>query len=156
MVVFERSTWINAPLPEVWDFHETPDSLKVITPDWMNLRIEGITGPTGDTTTAILEVGTVVRMSMRPFTVGPALSWRSRIVARQVDDQSAMFRDEMLDGPFPEWTHTHRFYAEDRGTRLIDRIEFQLPYLGRVSSLGRIGLAPLFVYRHRQTRAILE
>lgn len=156
MVVFERSIWIHAPLDEVWAFHGTPDSLTDVTPDWMNLRIEEVTGPTGDETTHILEAGTVVRMSIRPFNVGPKQSWVSRIVDCRSDNRTAMFRDTMIDGPFPEWTHTHRFYAEDGGTRVIDRIEYRLPFLGRLSRLGRLGLAPLFAYRHRQIREIFE
>jgi ligand-binding SRPBCC domain-containing protein len=64
----------------------------------------------------------------------------------------------MAEGPFRRWHHTHRFQAVDGGTRLTDRVEYQLP-LGRAAGLSWIawpGFAAVFASRHRRTRRHLE
>jgi ligand-binding SRPBCC domain-containing protein len=64
----------------------------------------------------------------------------------------------MTDGPFSRWHHTHRFYAEDGGTRIIDRVEYSLP-LGPVRGLSvaaRPVLDLMFAARHRRTKTELE
>jgi ligand-binding SRPBCC domain-containing protein len=69
-----------------------------------------------------------------------------------------MFRDEMRDGPFRRWIHTHSFFADGDETLIVDRVEYELPFgpLGRaVAPLARIGFEPMFRYRHRRTRELL-
>lgn len=128
-----------------------------LTPDWLGLRIEWVRGPDGDPDPAVLEAGSEVRVSVRPFGVGPRQSWTSRITARERTGGEAVFRDVMLDGPFAAWTHTHRFRAAGGGTIVTDDVEYALPWpLGPVSRVAVVGLAPMFAYRHRRTRALLE
>jgi ligand-binding SRPBCC domain-containing protein len=103
-----------------------------------------------------LEEGSEVSLSTRPFGIGPRQSWTSRIVDRERDDRSAMFRDAMVDGPFRRWTHTHRFYAEEGGTRVVDRVEYELPVLGGFSGVAWPFFEPLFASRHQRTRRLLE
>lgn len=158
MAIYERTVWIQAPLDDVWAFHSGVDGLVELTPDWMHLRIDSAIGPDGESDPAVLEEGAKVRVSTRPLGVGPRQSWTSRIVERNRKHESAVFRDRMEAGPFREWLHTHRFYAEDDGTRIVDRVEYELP-LGpfhRISGLARPFFEPMFAYRHRRTKALLE
>lgn len=159
MPTYERSVRVDAPFEEVWEFHSTEDGLVALTPGWMNIRIDDVRGPDGEQDPDVLKAGAVVDSSVRPFGVGPRQSWISNIVARERKSGSAYFRDEMSDGPFSEWTHTHMFYADGDATIVRDKVEYELPFgsVGRaVGPLAVVGMEPMFRYRHRKTRELLE
>jgi len=159
MTTYRRETRVEAPIDDVWAFHSTTDGLESLTPGFMNLEIERVTGPDGEDAPDILEAGSRLELSVRPFGIGPRQRMVSVIVDRERTDGAAMFRDIMESGPFPEWEHTHRFFADGDATILSDRVEYRLPggSLGRaVSPLGRLGLEPMFRGRHRTTRELLE
>ncbi|WP_424003567.1 SRPBCC family protein [Haloarcula salina] len=160
MDTYERQVRVAAPLSAVWDFHATGDGLVALTPDWMNIRIEEQRGPDGESDPEELTAGSVVVSSIQPFGVGPRQRWVSDIVERREEDGEAMFRDEMREGPFPHWVHTHTFRADgDDATIVHDRVEYELPGgpLGRaVGPLGLLGFEPMFRYRHRKTKELLE
>jgi ligand-binding SRPBCC domain-containing protein len=159
MATYRRQTSIDAPFERVWDFHSSIDGLEALTPGFVNLEIERVIGPDGEPDPEILEAGSRISMSVRPFGVGPRRRFVSVIVDRSREDGAGAFRDVMEGGPFAEWEHTHRFFADGDRTRLVDRIEYRLPGgpLGEaVSPLGRIGLAPMFRKRHRRTKRLLE
>lgn len=158
MAVYERTVWVGAPLDEVWAFHSGVEGLVELTPDWLHLQVESVTGPAGESDPGVLEEGAMVQLSTRPFGLGPRQSWTSRIVERTRQPDSAVFRDSMEAGPFREWRHTHRFYAEDGGTRIVDRIEYEVPFgpFRRLSGLAWPFFEPMFAYRHRRTKAVLE
>lgn len=157
MTSYRRQTRVRAPLSEVWRFHSTVDGLVALTPGWMNLRVETVLGPDGEPDPEALGAGTEVRLSMRPLGVGPRQRWTSRILERERRDGEARFRDEMVEGPFPHWIHTHRFVADGDATLVTDLVEYELPLVPRpLSALGWPLFEPLFAYRHRRTRQLLE
>ncbi|WP_089817189.1 SRPBCC family protein [Halomicrobium zhouii] len=158
MPVYERSTHVDAPLEDVWEFHSSGDGLEALTPDWLHLRIEEATGPDGQPDPDVLEKGATIVSSVRPFGVGPRQRWTSVIVDRRERDGHALFRDEMVDGPFASWEHTHRFSAEGEGTLVHDRVEYELlggPVGRVVDPFAVVGFEPMFRYRHRRTRELL-
>ena len=159
MATYSRLTRVAAPLDEVWDFHSRISGLEALTPDWMNLRVESVTGPDGDPNPEVLEAGAEIAMSMRPLGVAPRQSWTSAIIDREFDGDTATFRDEMRGGPFQTWIHTHRFVADGEETVIDDEVEYELPggSVGRaVSPLAVVGFEPMFPARHRTTKALLE
>lgn len=159
MATYTRSVRVDAPLEGVWDFHSRIEGLETLTPDWMHMVVEDVRGPDGDPDPGVLETGSVAVTSVRPFDVGPRQGWTSEIVERERDERSARFVDEMTDGPFAEWEHTHLFYAAGEGTIVCDRVEYAFPGggVGRaVSPLAWVGFEPMFLYRHRKTRDVLE
>lgn len=157
MPTYQREVRVDAPLEEVWEFYSRIEGLEALIPDWMNLRVESVRGPDGRSDPDVLEAGTEVRLSVRPFGVGPRQEWTSRIVRREKGDATAVFEDEMLEGPFPKWHHAHSFFATDGGTRVRDRVEYELPVVGGLfGPLGWLGFEPMFRERHRRTREILE
>jgi ligand-binding SRPBCC domain-containing protein len=159
MATYRRRTRIEAPLEAVWTFHATADGLEALTPDFLHLEIDRVTGPDGATDPDVLEAGSTVDASIRPFGIGPRQTWTSRIVERNEGDGSATFRDEMVQGPFPHWVHTHSFFADGETTVVDDRVAYELPggALGRaLGPIGRVGLEPMFRHRHRRTKEILE
>lgn len=156
MATFERRSRIRAPLEAVWAFHSGVGGLTAVTPGWMNLRVESVRGPGGEADPAVLEAGAEVSLSMRPFGVGRRQRWTSRIVERERRDRAAWFVDEMVEGPFPHWRHTHRFRAAGDATELLDRIEYRLPLVpGLLSALAWPGFEALFAFRHRRTRRLI-
>lgn len=160
MPTYQREVRVRAPLEEVWSFHSRVGGLEALTPDWVNLRVEEIRGPDGSErdADAVLSAGTAIRLSVRPFGVGPRRRWTSRIVRREEDDGAAVFEDVMEDGPFPEWRHSHQFYAVSDGETLVrDRVTYRLPVVGGLlGPLGWLGFEPAFRDRHRRTKRILE
>lgn len=159
MATYSRLTRVAAPLSAVWDFHSRVSGLESLTPDWMNLRVESVTGPDGDPDPEVLETGSEIRLSMRPFGVGPRQRWTSVIVDREEGDERAVFRDEMRGGPFAQWEHTHRFLADGDETIIEDEVEYELPggAVGRsVSPMAIVGFEPMFRARHRKTKELLE
>lgn len=159
MPIYERETRVAAPLAEVWSFYSRISGLEAVTPGWMGLQVESVTGPDGESDPDVLTEGSRVRLSVRPFGVGPRRPWTSVIVEREERDGAASFTDEMVEGPFPRWAHTHRFFADGRATVVRDRVEYRLPggSVGDlVGPLARAGLDPMFRYRHRKTKELLE
>ena len=159
MATYRRETRVDAPFEDVWAFHSTTDGLEALTPGFANLVVESVTGPDGAPDPGELEAGSRIDLSVRPFGVGPRRRMVSVITARERDAGAGMFRDVMESGPFAEWEHTHRFFADGDGTRLVDHVRYELPggAIGRaVSPLGRIGFEPMFRARHRTTRELLE
>lgn len=156
MATFERDLRVSAPLADVWAFHSTLDGLRSLTPDWLHLRVEEIDRPDDGPDTHVLTEGTRLRASVQPFGVGPRHRWVSRIVEREEGDTTAYFVDEMEDGPFPEWEHTHLFYGDGDETVIRDRVRYRAPAGGVGDGLAALFLAPMFRYRHRRTRAILD
>jgi len=159
MSVYERSVRVDAGLERVWEFHSNGDGLEALTPDWMNLVIEESRGPDGGADPEVLEQGSVIVSSVRPFGVGPRQTWTSEIVAREEGEDHAMFRDVMTEGPFAHWEHTHRFIAEGESTLIHDRVEYQFPGgpLGKaIGPFAWVGFEPMFRHRHKTTKRLLE
>lgn len=159
MPVFEYESKIRAPFQEVWAFSRRVSGLQAITPDWLRLRVESVDNPESETTGDELAAGSRVHLSVKPFRVWPRQSWTSVILECKEGAGTATLKDEMVDGPFPRWIHTHRFLAECDATTVRDRVEYRLPGgpIGEaISPFGRLGLDPIFRYRHWKTRQLLE
>ncbi|WP_049899611.1 SRPBCC family protein [Natrinema sp. J7-1] len=159
MQTYDRETTVDAPLEEVWAFNSRIAGLEAVTPDWMHLRVERVIGPDGDPDPTVLESGSEGALSMRPFGVGPRQHWTSVITAREREDGSAYFRDEMVHGPFDHWEHTHSFFADGDRTRLRDHVAYELPVGGlgdAIAPLSWLGFEAMFRARHRLAKARLE
>jgi Uncharacterized conserved protein len=155
---YTRRTRVEAPFAAVWEFHSRIEGLEALTPGWTNLRVEAVTGPDGDPDPDVLAADSRIRLSVRPFGVGPRQRVVSLITDRESGDGSARFVDEMVEGPPVAWEHTHSFFDDGDETVVQDRVAYDLPTAvgSALSPLGRVGLGPLFRYRHRRTRELLE
>ena len=159
MATFRRRVRIRAPLDDVWAFHAKIDGLEALTPSWMGLSVQGVRGPDGDPNPAALVAGSEIDMASQPFGFMPPTTWLSRIVDRERDDGYRLFRDDMVGGPFALWVHTHEFYGDGDETVLIDSVEYEFPAgpVGPlVDRLAVVGFEPMFRYRHRRTKELLE
>lgn len=159
MAVYRKETRIDAPLDDVWDFHSEIRGLEALTPGFLGLAVERVTGPDGTVDPAVLETGSRIEMALRPFGVGPRQPWVAEIVERERDGDEAHFVDTMAEGPLPEWRHTHSFRAAGDGTVLLDEVNYRLPggSVGDVlGPFGAVGFEPMFRYRHWKTKQLLE
>lgn len=156
MATYQRQTRIEAPLAEVWAFHSRIEGLTALTPAWLHLRVERVVGPDGEEDPEELLTGARIDLSVRPLGVGPRQRWTSRITERGRGEGWARFRDIMEQGPFDHWRHTHQFFADGDETVLVDRVEYELPMAGSLGPLAVVGFEPMFRYRHRRIKQLLE
>lgn len=154
MALYARSTVVDAPFERVWDFHSQVSGLEALTPSWMGLVVESVERPLSGPGNTLIE-GSTVTVSLRPFGFIPAGRWVSVITKRERRGNTAMFRDEMIEGPLPLWVHTHRFTKVDGGTRITDRIAYRMPD-PVPSALALPGFAAMFAYRHHRTKVLLS
>ena len=141
--VFVSSVIIEAPVAEVFRFHEREDALALLTPSFPPVRIVSRTGG--------IQVGARVELRVMGF------RW---LALHTGYERNRFFVDEQITGPFAKWIHRHEFEAVKRGTRMTDRVEYVLPGGSLVNRMlawtMRPGLSRMFAHRHRVTRRICE
>lgn len=143
MAEFVRSVLIDAPVDDVFRFHEREDALSLLAPAFPPVRVIGRTGG--------IETGARVELRVGVF----------RWVALHTSfEKNRLFEDRQIRGPFAKWVHRHEFEAAGAKTRLTDRIEYELPGGLLVNLLFSwtvgLGLRNMFAHRHRVTKAFCE
>ncbi|MBF2078584.1 MAG: SRPBCC family protein [Synechococcales cyanobacterium T60_A2020_003] len=146
MPSFSYSSVIDAPIDVIWQFHERPDVLNVLTPSWQSVEVVRREGG--------LDVGAVseFRLWFGPIPV----QW----LAQHIEcDRPYLFTDEQVQGPFDQWVHRHCFEAlEGDRTCLTDVITYTLPggLVGYCLGNGYVQqeLKRLFTYRHQVTQQL--
>lgn len=140
--LLERTQLLPAPRADVFAFFADAHNLESITPDFLRFRV--ITpGPIRMETGALIEY----RLSL----YGLGFGWRTRIEAWE---PGTCFVDAQLAGPYRSWRHTHRFEDAPGGTRVSDRVEYELP-LGPLGDLAHalfVRRALARIFDHRQQR----
>jgi len=135
------SVVIDAPVDEVFRFHERHDALALLSPAFPPVRRIGGTGG--------IQTGARVELRVAGF------PW---VALHTAYDKDRLFVDEQIHGPFAKWVHRHEFEAVGGKTRLTDRIEYELPGGWLVNMLVGWtvvpGLRHMFAHRHRVTREI--
>ncbi|MCP4133684.1 MAG: TIGR01777 family protein [bacterium] len=138
---FVKRSYINAPVEEVFAWHERAGALERLSPPWEPVRLLCSSGGVGN--------GAInrVRTKAGPFPI----TWEAR---HEGYEKNRSFRDIQVKGPMALWSHTHRFEeAENSGCILEDRIEYRLPFGLPGNLLGnhfiRKKLDRMFAYRHR-------
>ena len=137
---------VPADIDRTWAFFSDPANLGRITPPGLDFRMRSASEPTHE--------GQLIEYTIRPI-AGIPLRWLTRI---EHVDAPRTFTDVQLKGPYRSWVHRHSFTQVDGGTRIDDRIEFQLPFgpLGRVAHalVVRAQLDAIFQFRTAAIRAI--
>ena len=86
-----------------------------------------------------------------------SLRWITRISRWEPE---TLFEDVQEKGPYRRWVHSHRFASEEGGTRMRDRVEYELPFgiLGRLAHrlLVRRQLEDIFRHRARVIAELFE
>ena len=147
MLHFQYSSLINSSVENVWQFHERPDILKLLTPPWQPVKVIRREGGLG--------VGAIseFRLILGPIPV----KW----LAKHIECQpNSLFVDEQIAGPMKSWVHRHQFETIDGQTKLTDAISYELPggWLAELI-LGwwvEARLQDMFRYRHQVTKQACE
>ena len=143
MPTFVKSVIVDAPVGEVFRFHEREDALLLLTPAFPPVRMIRRMGG--------IEAGARVELRVWVF------RW---IALHTAYERDRLFVDEQIHGPFAKWVHRHEFEPAGSRTRLTDRIEYELPGGSIVNTLFgwtvTLGLRKLFVHRHRVTKEVCE
>lgn len=142
-----RTQIIPGQLDSVFKFFENPNNLALITPRWLNFRVDS-------STDEVVKQGTRIRYTIR--WLGLPMRWESLIAKYEKDSE---FTDQMLRGPYKSWYHTHSFTQVPEGVRMCDRVEYELPlgWLGSVAHalMVRRQLNAIFNYRTKRIAELL-
>ncbi|HMS02476.1 MAG TPA: NAD-dependent epimerase/dehydratase family protein, partial [Gemmatimonadaceae bacterium] len=140
---FSRSLRVPVPVRDLFAWHERPGAFERLAPPWQDVRVLSREGGIRDGATVTLEVRTL----------GVPSRWTVRHRDYVPDTQ---FVDEMHDGPFARWVHTHGFAPDGaHAAVLTDAVQYALPLdgLGDLVAGGfvRRTLERTFRYRHAVT-----
>ncbi|CDN15397.1 MAG: SRPBCC family protein [Richelia sp.] len=147
MLQFHYSSVINAPVETVWEFHERPDILQLLTPPWQPVEVIRREGG--------LDVGAMTQFNL--FIGLIPITW----LAKHTEyNKYCLFTDEQVSGPFQSWMHRHKFADENGKTRLTDEISFSLPGGEPIEFMAgwliQTQLESMFRYRHKVTKRECE
>lgn len=144
MPTFARAVVVDAPVSDVFAFHERDDALALLTPAFPPVTVLARTGG--------IAVG--ARVELR---VGGLFKW---VALHTAYERDRLFVDEQVDGPFASWVHRHEFEDLNGRTRLTDRVMFRLPggsFADAVAGWAvSLGLRQMFRHRHAVTKRICE
>lgn len=142
-----REQTINRPLDEVFAFFADPRNLETLTPPL--LRFEILTPGEID-----MRVGTIIQYALRVH--GLPIHWTTAIT---VWNPPLEFVDVQLRGPYVLWHHRHTFEAVGDSTRMIDEVNYRLPFgwIGRAMHglMVRRDLKAIFDYREQAVKRLL-
>jgi ligand-binding SRPBCC domain-containing protein len=143
----EREQLVRRPVSEVFEFFSRASNLELITPPWLRFRLVTVEPRQP-------RAGTLIEYRLRLH--GVPLSWVSRI-EEWLPDRA--FVDNQLCGPYRLWRHRHEFFDAPGGTRVVDRVEYALPFgpLGELAgrALVRRDLTRVFDYRQAAVGRLL-
>jgi len=127
---FVKQSIIRATPERVFEFHELPDVLALLTPSWEHARV--------------VQPAHIVR-------------W---VAEHTVYNPPHFFEDIQLKGPFKSWRHRHIIEPHPDGSVLRDEIEYEPPlgFMGHLIAPVIIErrLEKLFNHRHDVTRRWCE
>lgn len=137
--VLEREQLLPRSRAEVFPFFEDARNLERITPPFLRFYV---------TTEGAISMRPGAVIDYRLSLFGLPFPWRTEITHF---DPPNSFVDVQVRGPYRLWRHTHTFLDEGSGTRMIDRVEYQLPF-GPLGSLAHAlfverTLRRIFAYR---------
>ncbi len=137
--IFRAEQFVPRPLAEVFDFFSKAENLQELTPAFLHFRILSVAP-------APVRKGTLIKYSLR-WRIFP-IRWTTEIVEWEPPYR---FVDVQLKGPYKLWHHEHRFVAEENGTRIIDEVQYQLPFgvFGSIAHSLKVkkDVEAIFVYR---------
>ena len=144
--ILRAEQFIPRPLSEVFEFFSDARNLQRLTPAWMHFRILSVDPET-------VQQGTLIRYSLR-WRIFP-IHWTTEIT---VWEPPHRFVDVQLKGPYKLWRHQHRFVAEANGTRILDEVQYLLPFgpLGRIAHALKVkkDVEGIFAYRKDAVRQV--
>ena len=108
----------------VFDFFSNPENLSIITPKKLDFKIL-------TPTPIIMKEGQLIDYTIK--LLGFRVRWRTIITEYKHNDR---FVDQQLKGPYSMWHHSHTFYNVDNGVKMIDEINYVMPFgfIGKIAN----------------------
>ena len=116
MTKIELQTVIDAQIQTVFDLNRNIDIHKLSTSKSKETAIDGVTA-------GLINKGETVTWRGKHF--GIYLTHKSLISEMEFPNY---FIDEMIEGRFKSFKHTHTFYLQDGKTIMEDKIEYETPF----------------------------
>ena len=147
MLNFQYSSLIDADVKTVWQFHERPDILDILTPPWQPVKVIRREGGLG--------VGAITEFRLMLLVI--PVRW----LAKHIEcEPNKVFVDRQVEGPMKSWVHRHQFIPEEGKTKLVDSIEYEIPggWLAEMVLGWWVDsrLKEMFRYRHEVTKRECE
>lgn len=137
--LFEAEQFVPRPKAEVFAYFCSEKNLEALTPPWLNFKVLGKSTPE-------IQQGTLIDYVLKIY--GVPIKWRTLI---EVWKPGEAFVDTQLRGPYKKWHHTHTFEDVPGGTRMTDRVIYQVPLggLGEVVAGWKVrrDVHGIFAYR---------
>lgn len=144
---YQSSVVINAPIEQVFHFHDDTNNLLKITPPGVKVSF---------TTRGKKGLGQDILLSVRQFGFLKT-SWHVRITEYLPPNRMV---DEQIRGPFAYWKQTRVIESTPQGTKLTDIVEYRMPFgiLGTLAAFlfVRRQITDMFRYRQQRTKELLE
>lgn len=115
-MLLERTTFIPAPIDRVFAFFSDPRNLARLTPSSLGFTI--LSAPMRE-----LQQGDEIEYRIR--VIGIPVRWVTQIVSWH---HGRSFEDLQKKGPYAFWLHLHEFTEVEGGVRMVDRIEYRVPF----------------------------
>jgi ligand-binding SRPBCC domain-containing protein len=133
-------------LQEVFEFFAKAENLEELTPPWLHFRILSVSP-------GQLRQGTLIQYALR-WRIFP-IRWTTEIAEWE---SPYRFVDVQLKGPYSLWRHEHRFLAEGNGTRILDEVQYRVPFgpLGSIAHKLKVkkDVESIFAYRRSVVRRL--
>jgi len=146
MKTFEKTTFINCTIDELFEFHLNMNNLKAITP--LDTDVELINKDFIPHEGGVVKIRTVKHFI--PTT------WEVKIQKLQSPN---LLVDVAVKSPFKYWEHSHIFTSKGSICELKDVVKYELPF-GKIGEffdfLIQKELKNMFDYRHKITKGLLE
>jgi ligand-binding SRPBCC domain-containing protein len=113
--IISRETFIPRPLDEVFEFFSKAENLNTLTPPELSFSIL-------TPLPVVMRPGTIIDYRIRLMNI--PFKWKT-LISRW--EPGSAFVDEQLKGPYKKWIHLHSFEACEGGTKMMDRVEYDIP-----------------------------
>ena len=140
---------MRASQTELFEFHRRPANLASVMPP--TTRVMHLSAD------EVAEVGGVLELRVREMGIVP-MRWKCRW--QRVESPSLLV-DEMLEGPFETFEHSHRFeFVSENQTRLVDEVLYAWGrgWFGWIVSRAAVHLylRLMFAWRHARMRELFS
>ncbi len=146
METFTQTSLINCTLEDLFDFHLDTNNIKLITPSHTKVELIDYEETTFE--------GKIIKLKTTRAWV--PIDW---IVKIEKYEYPNLMVDVALKSPFAFWEHQHIFTKKGSMCELKDVIKYKLPFgiVGKlIAPFIKKDIANMFIYRHKQTKQILE
>jgi len=143
MYTLEREQVVHTSLEEAWRFLRDPANLNKITPDDLDFKIIS-------PLPAIMFNGMIVEYRIKI----PFLGIQQWVAEIKHIREFHSFVDEQRIGPYAFWYHYHELNEVENGVRLIDRVNYEVPwsFAGRLLHIIIIRKTLDRIFDHRREK----